>query len=146
MIKELKEDLCGGQDCELTTELPECIDEKKDDNDSAAYYIISKRDTSSKPLKKLSRPKNPEKIELYVKISKNLGMWKSSSTKSDNIKKVKEELKKVNSSERFRKRLRNMNLNLAALNLDERVTCNPGSVSRKLLCGKCVGRERSHIT
>jgi len=62
-------------------------------------------------------------------------MWRSSSTRSDNIKKVKEELKKVNSSERFRKRLRNMNLDFTALKLDETVSCNSGSVSRKLVCG-----------
>ncbi|KAL7020531.1 hypothetical protein ACKWTF_011569 [Chironomus riparius] len=135
--KELKEELCGDQDCDIITELPECVEEDSVDNSSAAYYIISKRDTASKPIKK-TRPKNPEKIELYVKISKNLGMWRSSSTRSENIKKVKEELKKVNSSERFRKRLRNMNLDFTVLKLDETVSCNTGSVSRKLVCVQCT--------
>jgi hypothetical protein len=136
LIKGLKEDLCGGQDCELTTELPECIENDiPNEIDSPAFYSIAKREiaASPKPIKKL---KNPEKVELYVKISKNLGIWKSSSTRSDNIKRVKEELKKVNSSERFKKRLRNMNLDLTTLKLDEVIKCNAGSVSRKLVCGE----------
>jgi CUB/sushi domain-containing protein len=131
----LKDEICGDQECDIITELPECVeDDTTLDNSSNAYYIISKRDTASKPIRK-TRPKNPEKIELYVKISKNLGIWRPSSTRSENIKKVKEELKKVNSSERFRKRLRNMNLDFTVLKLDETVSCNSGSVSRKLVCG-----------
>lgn len=95
--------------------------------------MISKRDTQSKPLKKSIKT---EKFELYVKISKNLGLWKSNSTRSENVKRIKDEIKKVNSSEKFKKRLRNMNLDLTALKLDENVQCNPGSVSRKLICGE----------
>jgi hypothetical protein len=128
-LKDLKEDLCGSQDCELTTELPECIDNPPV-TDSSSYYIISKRDTEAKPVKKTKN------FELYVKVSKNLGIFNSTVTKSENVKRVKEELKKVNSSEKFRKRLRNMNVDLTALKVDEQVTCNPGSVSKKLICGK----------
>lgn len=71
-----------------------------------------------------------------MKISKNLGMWRQNSTKSENVKKVKEELKKVNSSERLKKRLRHMNVDLTVLKLDEMITCNPGSVAKKLVCGE----------
>lgn len=131
LIKELKDELCGSQDCELTTELPECIE--GDTHDEASFYTISKRDTQSKTIKKSSKT---EKFELYIKISKNLGIWKANTTRSENVKRVKEELKKVNSSERFKKRLKNMNLDLTALKLDENIQCNPGSVSRKLVCGK----------
>jgi tripartite-type tricarboxylate transporter receptor subunit TctC len=71
-----------------------------------------------------------------VKVSKNLGMWRQNSTKSENVKKVKEELKKVNSSEKLKKKLRNMNVDLTVLKLDEMITCYPGSVEKKLLCCK----------
>lgn len=92
-----------------------------------------KRDTDSKPIKKA---KNPGKVEIYVKISKNLGMWRPNSTKSENVKKIKEELKRVNSSEKLKKRLRNMNIDLTVLKLDEMIKCNPGSVAKKLVCGE----------
>ena len=134
LIKELKEELCGDQECELTTDLPECVDDgHPNEISNASYYTVFKRDTQSKPLKKA---KNPGKIEIYVKISKNLGMWRPNTTKSENVKKVKEELKRVNSSERLKKRLRNMNVDLTVLKLDEMVTCKPGSVSKQLVCGE----------
>lgn len=107
---------------------------------NSSYYTIVKRDTESKPIKKSqTKAKNPVKVEVYVKISKNLGMWKPNSTKSDNVKKVKEELKKVNTSEKLKKRLRNMNVDLTVLKLDEMIKCNPGSVARKLVCGELKG-------
>lgn len=132
-MKELKQELCGNQDCELTTELPGCV-ETSIPNESS-YYVISKRDTQQvkKHAKKVSKS---EKLELYVKISKNLGIWKPNSSKSDNVRRVKDELKKINSSERFKKRLIGMNLDLTVLKLDENIHCNPGSVSRKLICGE----------
>jgi hypothetical protein len=134
LIKELKEELCGDQECELTTELPGCIDEgRTNEISNTSYYTLVKRDTESKPQKK---SKNPGKVEIYVKISKNLGLWRQNTTKSENLKKVKEELKKVNSSEKLKKRLRNMNVDLTVLKLDELITCNPGSVVKKLVCGK----------
>lgn len=102
---------------------------------NSSYYTLVKRDTEPKTLKKA---KNPGKIEIYVKISKNLGMWRPNSTKSDNVKKIKEELKKVNSSEKLKKRLRHMNVDLTVLKLDEMITCNSGSVAKKLVCGKLV--------
>lgn len=141
LIKELKEELCGDQDCELTTELPGCTDDAMPNEISnSSYYTIVKRDTESKPIKKSqTKAKNPVKVEVYVKISKNLGMWKPNSTKSDNVKKVKEELKKVNTSEKLKKRLRNMNVDLTVLKLDEMIKCNPGSVARKLVCGELKG-------
>jgi hypothetical protein len=100
LIKELKDELCGNQDCELTTELPECVETvSTNDTLNSTFYTLVKRDTSSKHVKKF---KNPEKAELYVKVSKNLGMWRPNSTRSENIKRVKEELKRVNSSERLK--------------------------------------------
>lgn len=139
MIKELKEELCGEQECELTTELPECIDDGlPNEISNLSYYTIVKRDTESVNADKKphAKAKNPVKVEIYVKISKNLGMWRPNSTKSENVRKVKEELKKVNSSERLKKRLRNMNVDLTLLKLDEMITCNPGSVAKKLVCGE----------
>lgn len=134
MIKDLKEELCGDQECELTTELPVCVDDGlPNEVSNSSYYTLVKRDTDSKPLKKA---KNPGKVEIYVKISKNLGMWRSNSTKSENVKKIKEELKRVNSSEKLKKRLRNMNIDLTVLKLDEMIKCNPGSVAKKLVCGE----------
>lgn len=134
LIKDLKEELCGDQECELTTELPGCIDNAlPNEITNSSYYTLVKRDTEQTPFKKA---KNPGKVEIYVKISKNLGMWRPNTTKSENVKKVKEELKKVNSSEKLKKRLRNMNVDLTILKLDEMITCNPGSVAKKLVCGK----------
>lgn len=100
---------------------------------NSSYYTLVKRDTESKAVRKA---KNPGKVEIYVKISKNLHMWNQNSTRSENVKKVKEELKKVNSSERLKKRLRNMNVDFTLLKLDEMITCNVGSVAKKLVCGK----------
>lgn len=129
----MKDELCGGQECELTTELPACVDEGlTNDISNSSYYSVVKRDTDSKPLKKA---RNPGKVEIYVKISKNLHMWKQNSSRSENVKKVKEELRKVNSSEKLKKRLRNMNVDLTSLKLDEMITCNVGSVAKKLVCG-----------
>lgn len=71
-----------------------------------------------------------------MKISKNLGMWRPNTTKSENVRKVKEELKKVNTSERLKKRLRNMNVDLTLLKLDEKISCNRGSIAKKLVCGR----------
>lgn len=139
LIKDLKEELCGGQECEITTDIPGCIDEEGLPSAAinSSYYTIVKRDTDSKPIKKGSlKAKNPGKVEIYVRVSKNLGMWRPNSTKSENMRKIKEELKKVNSSERLKKRLRNMNVDLTVLKLDEMITCNPGSVARKLVCGE----------
>lgn len=125
--------LCGDQECDLTTELPGCIDDASTNKISnSSYYSIVKRDTESQPVKK---------VEIYVKISKNLHMWKAHSTKSENVKKVKEELKKVNSSEKLKKRLRNMKVDISSLKLDELITCNAGSVARKLVCGSYGSRN-----
>lgn len=137
MLSSLKEELCGDQECELTTEFP-CIDDGlPSENSNVSFYSVMKRDTEAVLNKKAQvKQKNPAKVEIYVKISKNLGMWRPNSTKSENVKKVKEELKRVNSSERLKKRLRNMNINLKVLKLDEMITCNPGSVAKNLVCGK----------
>lgn len=136
MIKDLKEELCGDQECELTTELPGCIDEGlPNEISNTSYYTLVKRDTDSKPQKK---SKGPGKVEIYVKVSKNLGLWRQNTTKSENVKKVKEELKKVNTSEKLKKRLRNMNVDLTVLKLDEMITCNHGFVAKKLVCGKKI--------
>lgn len=138
LLRDIKEELCGSQDCEITTEVPGCIDENANAgaNDSSFYSIV-KRDTETKQVKKIPMKAKPnEKVEIYVKISKNLHMWKPNSTKSENVKKVKEELKKVNASEKLKKRLRNMNVDLTVLKLDDLVNCNPGSISKKLTCGR----------
>lgn len=102
----MKEELCGDQECELTTDIPVCIDDDlQNEVANSSYYTIVKRDTQAKMTKKAPvKAKNPGKVEIYVRISKNLGMWKPNSTKSENVKKIKEELKKVNSSEKLKKR------------------------------------------
>ena len=134
----MKEELCGGQECDLTTDIPGCSENVlPNDASNSSFYAIVKRDTEMKQIKK-SQPKvkNIEKTEIYVRISKNLHMWKTSLTKSENVKKVKEELKRVNSSEKLKKRLNRMNIDLTVLKLDESIKCNPGSAAKKLVCGK----------
>lgn len=118
----------------MTTEIPGCDDPAPPNEASnSSFYTLVKRDLELKPIKKV---KNPEKVEIYVKISKNLHMWRPNSTKSENVKKVKEELKRVNTSEKLKKRLRNMNVDLTILKLDEMITCKSGSIAKKLVCGK----------
>lgn len=132
----MKKDLCGEQECDITTELPKgctTIEDPKGENVNSTFYSVVKREIATKPLK---TTKSPGKVEIYIKISKNLHIWKNNSTKSENVKKVKEELKKVNTSEKLRKRLRKMNVDLVALKLDERITCNAGSVAKNLVCGE----------
>jgi hypothetical protein len=138
IIEDMKEEFCGNEDCELITDLPDCdenIVNVPNVSNDLYYSIISKRDTESKLVTK----KKNEKVEIYVKISKSLGLWKKTSTKSDNIKKVKEELKKLNSSEsKLKKKLKNLNIDLTVLKLDEKISCNPGSVAKKLVCGESM--------
>jgi len=119
----------------LTTELPECIDDGlSNEIVNSTYYNIVKRDTESKPKRIKTKPTG--KVELYVRISKNLGIWNKNAKTSENIKTVKDELKKVNTNERLKKRLRNMNVDLTLLKLDEMIKCNNGSIAKRLVCGK----------
>lgn len=88
------------------------------------------------------KPKNMLKVNLYIKLSKRLGLWKSNGTRSDNIKQVKEELKNLNSNEKLKKRLKNIDIDLSYLKLDELIKCNKGSIAKNLVCGENLNTFR----
>ncbi len=95
-ISYSQEELCASEDCELVSDLPDCEESNKTPNDislEGAYYQVFKREIpqNSQPVVggiKINKPKtkNMVKINLYVTISKKLGMWKFNGTRSENIK------------------------------------------------------------
>ena len=147
----LKEELCKGQDeeqeCEVAASPPNCeIENEIPANETSHeknFYSIVKREISS-PVSNESdsnqssskqKPKNMLKVNLYVKLSKKLGLWKNNGTRSDNIKQVKEELKNLNTNEKLKKKLKNIDIDLSYLKLDELIKCNKGSIAKNLVCG-----------
>lgn len=134
ILKNLKDELCNDEDCEFTADLPNCVDDEiSNEISNQTFYNIVKREAGQK---NKQRTKNLVKINLYVKISKKLGMWKQNGTRSDNIKQVKEELKSLSTNERLKKRLKNLDIDLSYLKLDEKIKCKSGSVSKNYVCGK----------
>lgn len=92
LLKSLKEELCQDQECDLTSDFPPCDDFEDDfssvNNDT--YYRISKREIQQ-PIAggikiNKQRTKNMAKVNLYITISKKMGMWIQNGTRSENIK------------------------------------------------------------
>jgi hypothetical protein len=52
------------------------------------------------------------------------------------LQNVKEELKSIDVNEKLRKRLRNMNIDLSSLKLEEKFKCKNGSIVKNLACGE----------
>ncbi|KXJ84393.1 hypothetical protein RP20_CCG009862 [Aedes albopictus] len=139
----MRDHLCGSQeDCTITTVIPACEDNIPKPDDKSRYHIV-KRETSGENRAK-SRKQNVKrddratlKINVYTKLSKRLGLWKQDGKKSDNIKRLKTELQNINSNEKLRKRLGELNMDLSILKLDESIRCPDGSVAKKLVCVQC---------
>lgn len=70
-------------------------------------------------------------------MAKRLGMWKNNGTRSENIKKLKNELKNINTNTKLRQRLEELRMDLKQLKLDEMIRCVNGSVARKFICAQC---------
>lgn len=96
IMKNLKEELCASEDCELVSDLPGCEEANTMSNEislEGAYYKVFKREipqNTQPPVGGIKinkqKTKNMVKINLYVTISKKLGMWKFNGTRSENIK------------------------------------------------------------
>ncbi|XP_055587381.1 sushi, von Willebrand factor type A, EGF and pentraxin domain-containing protein 1-like [Uranotaenia lowii] len=139
----MRQHLCGDQqDCTITTVIPAC--ENVEEPDETAKYNIVKRDVKSS--ERVGKAKNQNakrddratiKINVYTKLSKKLGLWRQDGKKSDNIKRVKAELQNINTNDKLRKRLSDLNMDLSVLKLDEIIRCPNGSVAKKLVCVQC---------
>lgn len=143
MNSEMKKLLCNdSEDCEIITKLPDCDEIEKristanatnDQKLNSTYYHVVKRREIGKPNGK----DNLMQIRVYTKVSKKLGMWNTSLSRSENIDHVKNELKTYHSNEKLRDQLVAMKINVKHLNLDESPLCKNGSVLKKDLCIEC---------
>ncbi|XP_035901734.1 sushi, von Willebrand factor type A, EGF and pentraxin domain-containing protein 1-like [Anopheles stephensi] len=141
----LREELCGAQqDCTLMTTLPTCLPGKslsQTDTDESVRYSIVKRSVESQsystPEPVRANDRALVKIIVYKRVSQELGLWRSDGKQSENIKRIKEELEKINGKKKLRRRLGSLNLDLSVLKLDEKIRCANGSISKKLVCVHC---------
>ncbi|XP_058127266.1 sushi, von Willebrand factor type A, EGF and pentraxin domain-containing protein 1-like [Anopheles ziemanni] len=145
----LRDAMCEGQEeCTLLATVPFCsgtIDTPTTD-DSMRYRIVRRSvvpteddaDTSSGAT---------VKVVVYKRISQQLGMWRPDGKQSENIRRIKEELDKINANKKLRRRLGTLNLDLSVLKLDEKIRCANGSIARKLVCVHCPrGTYHNHTT
>lgn len=85
--------MCAGQtDCEVLSNIPECIEESpiidiNGADSNSTYYSIVKRDVSEGS-KRQSKPRQKSnlKIRILTKVGKKLGLWNENTTRSENIK------------------------------------------------------------
>uniref|UniRef100_A0A182NDP0 Sushi, von Willebrand factor type A, EGF and pentraxin domain-containing protein 1 n=1 Tax=Anopheles dirus TaxID=7168 RepID=A0A182NDP0_9DIPT len=142
----LRQELCGLQeDCTLLTTLPACPTNVShvptSEADTAARYSIVKRsvDATDVTTPEPGRPTDRATVKIFVykRVSQELGMWRADGKQSENIKRIKEELEKINGKKKLRRRLGALNLDLSVLKLDEKIRCANGSIARKLVCVHC---------
>lgn len=138
METRLREQLCADTfDCEIVSELPDCSAFETSQNaiaghDSVSnktfYHVISRRDTAKRtPMMK---------VRVYTRISKKLGLWDANVPRSENIRRVKDELRTYHTNEELRQKLLALKINVRHLNLDEMPLCRNGTVLKKSVCGK----------
>ncbi|XP_050100459.1 sushi, von Willebrand factor type A, EGF and pentraxin domain-containing protein 1-like [Anopheles aquasalis] len=133
----LRDQLCGEQtNCTLLTRLPVCELPEAGGDEATRYHVVKRR-SAAQPADELMRQRSTVKLVVYKRLSQELGLWRSDGKKSDNIKRIKEELRKVSGNEKLRRRLGALDLDLSVLRLDELVRCANGSISRKLQCVHC---------
>lgn len=143
MNEEMKKYLCkGAEDCEIITQLPDCDEISKrvavsnatDENqlNSTFYHVVKRREAPKDDGKE-----NVMKIRVYTRVSKKLGLWNTSLSRSENVDRVKDELKTYHSNENLRAQLAALNINVKHLNLDEVPLCRNGSVLKKDICVEC---------
>uniref|UniRef100_A0A182FJJ0 Sushi, von Willebrand factor type A, EGF and pentraxin domain-containing protein 1 n=1 Tax=Anopheles albimanus TaxID=7167 RepID=A0A182FJJ0_ANOAL len=139
----LREQLCGGQaNCTLLTRLPVCeLPDGRGGDEATRYHVVKRRSAAAQPvqdeLQQLQQQRSTVKVVVYKRLSQELGLWRSDGKKSDNIKRIKEELRKLGGNEKLRRRLGSLDLDLSVLRLDELVRCANGSIARKLQCVQC---------
>ncbi|ETN64776.1 hypothetical protein AND_003471, partial [Anopheles darlingi] len=152
----LRGQLCGEQtNCTLLTRLPVCElgpgsgSGPGGGDEATRYHVVKRRSAATQPTKgekeqqqqqqqqELVRQRSTVKVVVYKRLSQELGLWRSDGKKSENIKRIKEELRKLNGNEKLRRRLGALDLDLSVLRLDELVQCANGSIARKLQCVNC---------
>lgn len=144
--QQLCEDL---ENCEIVSEIPDCNEitrnnlaeatDETDDTTNRNYYSVVKRDTSR--IQPISTTRNNGnngnmKIKIYTKISRGLGLWNQSLSRSENLQIVKQELKTYHTNEQLRNRLFSLRINVKHLNLEENLLCRSGSVLKRSVCGE----------
>ncbi|XP_053677965.1 sushi, von Willebrand factor type A, EGF and pentraxin domain-containing protein 1-like [Anopheles nili] len=137
---ELRQELCGNQlDCSLMTTLPTCLSNTTQIHTNAEeavkYNIVRRRRQTSDSSRSTDR--STVKVYVYKRVSQELGLWRSDGKQSENIKRIKEELEKINGKKKLRRRLGSLNLDLSVLKLDEKIRCANGSISKNLVCVHC---------
>lgn len=142
-MKTIKIHMCEGQDedCEITSDFPECNEALADpgfaDPELAnkTFYNIVKRSAADPQSKKANI-----KISVYARVGKRLGLWRDNATKDENVERLKTEIENLPNNEELKEKLLSYKIDVAGLKLDQLVKCNPGSISKKLTCGKfCLG-------
>lgn len=138
METRLREHICPDTlNCEIVSELPDCSAFEADLNERAGsdsvsnrtfYHVVSRRDTSKRtPMMK---------VRVYTRISKKLGLWDTNVPRSENIRRVKDELRTYDTNEELRQKLSALKINVRHLNLAEVPLCRNGTVLKKSVCGK----------
>lgn len=98
--EQVREQMCGGQkveDCEIVSEMPFCEEEDAasspgDDEKlvevptNKTFYSLVKREINEMKMRKYNRTRSQVRINVFTKISKELGYWNSSISKTENIK------------------------------------------------------------
>lgn len=152
MLTQVKDHLCKDQtDCEIVSEIPFCEESSNDPEleeqpavsmllPNNTFYNIVKREINSNPIvpkRKMTRTKSQLRISVYTKLSKKLGLWQQNTTKSENIKRVKQELRTLPTNDNLKNKLLHLKINLNVLRLDHLIRCEKGSVSKKFICVMC---------
>lgn len=143
----MQEQLCADiDDCEIVSEVPDCSELISSDSstnlknnpaEETFYNIVKREIRQNRRNNSVHGPRQPNmKIRVYTRISKRLGMWDPKIPRSENIKKVKAELRTFHTNPALRQKLDGMRINIRHLNLDELTVCRNGSVSKKGACGK----------
>lgn len=142
--KEIRQQLCqDSEDCEVLSEMPDCdtisksripTNASSDESNDRNYYSVVKRDVSRTQNKSTINMK----IRVYVKISKSLGLWNQSLSRTENLDIVKNELKTYHTNEQLRNQLDSLRINVKHLNLEENLLCRNGSVLKRSVCGKYI--------
>lgn len=136
METRLREQLCpNAPHCEIVSELPECSALEANQNaagnsisNRTFYHVVNRRDTAKRtPVMK---------VRVYTRISKKLGLWDANVPRSENIRRVKDELRTFDRNEELRQKLLALKINVRHLNLDEVPLCRNGTVLKKSVCGK----------
>lgn len=145
METRLRTQLCrDAPNCEIISDLPDCsafeanrsvIPSDDGISNRTFYHVVSRRDTQRVGRQSPKRT-SMMKVRVYTRISKKLELWDPNLPRSENIRRVKDELRTYHSNEELRQKLMALKINVRHLNLDEVPLCRDGTVLKKSVCGK----------